>query len=44
MKSGEPNTDSHQGTVESFLDGRAVWTGTCSEEGLLGWEMGEGPP
>ena len=43
MKCGGPNTDSHQGTMEGFLDGRAILAGSCSEEGLLGWEMGEGP-
>ena len=44
MKHGEPTTDSQQGTMEGLLDGRAVWTGSCSEEGLLGWDMGERPP
>ena len=44
IKSGEPTTDSYQRTMEGFLDGRAIWIGPCSEEGLLGWEMGGGPP
>ena len=44
MKSGEPTADEHQRTMEGFLDGRAIWIGPCSEEGLLGWEMGGGPP
>lgn len=30
--------------MEGFSDGRAVCPGAYSEEGLLGWEMGEGPP
>ena len=44
MKRGVSNTGSHQGTMEGFSNGRAVWVGSCSEEGLLGREMGEGPP
>lgn len=44
MKRGEPSLDSHRGTMEGFSDGRAVCPGAYSEEGLLGWEMGEGPP
>ena len=30
--------------MEDFSDGRAVLAGSYSEEGLLGWEMGKGPP
>ena len=44
MKRGEPSLDSHRGTMEGFSDGRAVCPGAYSEEGLLGWEMEEGPP
>ena len=44
IKSGEPTTDSYQRTMEGFLDGRAIWIRPCSEEGLLGWEIGGGPP
>ena len=44
VKCSHPTTDSQQGTREGFLVGRAIWTGPCNEEGLLGWEMVEGPP
>ena len=44
MKPGEPIPESHQGAMEGFSDGRTVWAGSCSEEGLLGREMGEGAP
>ena len=41
---GNQPLDSQQGTMEGLLDGRAVWTGSCHKEGLLGWDMGERPP
>ena len=44
VKCSHPTTDSQQGTREGFLDGRATLAGSCSEEGLLRWEMVEGPP
>ena len=30
--------------IKGFLGGSVIWAGSHSEEGLLGWEMGEGSP
>ena len=43
MKSGEPNTDSYQGTMEGFLDGRPSGLGLVVKRVSLAGNGGRAP-